>query len=187
MMSLSLIVGSGGALSHSPRRAQAALLMIDSFLPEGITRLAVDSIFMMPHLGVLTEVHEKAAQEVFEKDCLIPLGTSIAPVGLAKLDSKCLRVVFKPGKGNPVELNLKFGELKMLKLGVGQKAQIELHPERGFDVGEGPGKSHTAEITGGQVGVIIDCRGRPFQLPEDKSKRIESLKRWAKAIEMYPE
>jgi uncharacterized protein (TIGR01319 family) len=37
MMSLSQIVGSGGALSHSPRRAQAAMLMLDAFQPEGIT------------------------------------------------------------------------------------------------------------------------------------------------------
>jgi hypothetical protein len=59
-------------------------MMIDSFLPEGVTRLAVDSIFMMPQLGVLTEVQPKAATEVFEKDCLIHLGTCVAPVGTTK-------------------------------------------------------------------------------------------------------
>ena len=53
-------------------------------------------------------------------------------------------------------------------------------------MGEGSGKSVTSDIQGGQVGVIIDCRGRPFVLPEDKTKRIEALNRWAKAIDMYP-
>ena len=68
-----MLVGSGGVLSHAPRRNQAALMAIDAFLPEGFTRLAVDSIFMMPQLGVLAEVHKAAATEVFKKDCLIHL------------------------------------------------------------------------------------------------------------------
>ena len=67
LMNLDLLVGSGGVLSHAPRREQAARLLIDAFLPEGITRLAVDSIFMMPQLGVLSTIHEQAAIEVFEK------------------------------------------------------------------------------------------------------------------------
>ncbi|MEO8551008.1 MAG: glutamate mutase L, partial [Kofleriaceae bacterium] len=50
MMKLDLLVGSGGVLSHAPRRVQAMLMMIDAFEVEGVTELAVDSIFMMPHL-----------------------------------------------------------------------------------------------------------------------------------------
>ncbi|MGB9590775.1 MAG: glutamate mutase L, partial [Candidatus Hydrothermia bacterium] len=61
MMTLNLLIGSGGVLSHAPRRSQAALMLLDSFQPEGVTFLAVDSIFMMPHLGVLSTVHEQAA------------------------------------------------------------------------------------------------------------------------------
>ncbi|MBN2379200.1 glutamate mutase L [candidate division WOR-3 bacterium] len=186
LMSLSLVVGSGGALSHSPRRVQAAMLMLDAFQPEGITQLAVDSIFMMPHLGVLTEVNEHAAQEVFEKDCLIYLGTAIAPVGQAKPDTKCLKVIFKPEKGKEQELSLKFGEIKRLNLGIDERAMVELQPERGFDLGEGSGKNIAREIIGGQVGVIIDCRGRPLTLPEEESRRIELLNRWAESTGMYP-
>src|SRR5690606_24664968 len=52
MMSLDLLVGSGGVLSHAPRRSQSMMMMIDAFQVEGVTELAVDSIFMMPHLGV---------------------------------------------------------------------------------------------------------------------------------------
>jgi uncharacterized protein (TIGR01319 family) len=49
---LDLVIGSGGVLSHAPKRTQAALMMLDGFELEGVTALAVDSIFMMPHLGV---------------------------------------------------------------------------------------------------------------------------------------
>ena len=89
---LDLIVGSGGVLSHAPRREQSAKMLIDSFLPEGITSLAVDSIFMMPQLGAMANIDIKelaeeariAALEVFEKDCLIRLGTCIAPTCLSR-------------------------------------------------------------------------------------------------------
>ncbi|HRY61481.1 MAG TPA: glutamate mutase L, partial [Candidatus Fermentibacter sp.] len=37
MMQLDLLIGSGGVLSHAPRRSQAAMMLIDSFVPEGIT------------------------------------------------------------------------------------------------------------------------------------------------------
>ena len=48
MMALDMLVGSGGVLSHAPRREQSCAMLIDAFQPEGVTRLAVDSIFMMP-------------------------------------------------------------------------------------------------------------------------------------------
>ena len=89
---LNLLVGSGGVLSHAPRRVQSALMMLDAFLPEGITELAVDSIFMMPQLGVLSTVHPIAASQVFEKDCLIRFGSSVAPVGPGKEGQTALKV-----------------------------------------------------------------------------------------------
>jgi len=187
LMSLNLIIGSGGALSHSPRRHQAALMTIDAFLPEGITRLAVDSIFMMPHLGVLSTVHEKSATEVFNKDCLIPLGFCIAPLGVGKEGQKVITIKFQRKDEKPKEVVVKFGEIKLLPLSQHEEAKIMLHPEKGFDVGEGRGKSLEATVFGGVVGLVIDCRGRPFNLPENKGKRMEKLNEWFAAMNLYPE
>src|SRR5262249_42411308 len=39
LLELDLLVGSGGVLSHAPRRVQAAAMLIDAFLPEGLTHL----------------------------------------------------------------------------------------------------------------------------------------------------
>jgi hypothetical protein len=188
MMSLNLIIGSGGILSHAPRRVQSALMTIDAFLPEGVTRLAVDSIFMMPHLGVLTEVHPEAAYEVFEKDCLVHLGTCIAPVGEGKVGQKCMSVRITMPGGRIEERALTFGDLQLIPLGVGQTAVAEITPERNFDCGLGRGKRmENVQLEGGMVGIIIDCRGRrPFVLPEDKNERIAALNRWAQALKVYP-
>ena len=105
-----MIVGSGGVLSHAPRREQACKMLVDSFLPEGITQLAVDSIFMMPQLGVLSSIHEKAAIEVFNKDCLIHLGTCIAPLGEGKDGDVMMDYSFKVD-GKDIQGKLKHGEL----------------------------------------------------------------------------
>ena len=186
LMALNLLIGSGGILSHAPRRNQSALMMIDAFLPQGITKLAVDSIFMMPHLGVLSTVHEQSATEVFNKDCLVPLGYCIAPVGEGREGVNVLKVKIEDEKGT-TEKTIKFGEVELIPLPVDKKIKIILHPERGFDVGNGKGKVVDTVLQGGVVGIIIDCRGRPFILPEDKKKRIELFNKWFKAVNMYPD
>lgn len=187
LMALNLIIGSGGALSHSPRRNQAALMTIDAFLPEGMTRLAVDSIFMMPHLGVLSTVHEKSATEVFNKDCLIPLGSCIAPLGVGKEGQIALTIKLERKDKKPEDLVVKFGEIKLLPLAQREEAKAILQPGKGFDIGEGRGKSLEATVFGGIVGLVIDCRGRPFNLPENKGKRMEKLNEWFTAMNLYPE
>ena len=182
MMSLNLVVGSGGALSHAPRRVQSALMMIDAFEVQGITRLAVDSIFMMPHLGVLSTVHERSATEVFEKDCLIRLGTSIVPVGTSAKEGQVVVTVNIGDKTYQV----KYGEMKLIPLGLGETVEAEIIPAKGFDVGAGKGKPVTTKLEGGVVGIIIDGRGRPLTLPEDHGKRIAKLKEWFTELDVYP-
>jgi len=183
MKALNLLIGSGGVLSHAPRRNQAALMMIDAFLPQAVTRLAVDSIFMMPHLGVLSTVHEPSATDVFDKDCLILLGTCVAPIGVSKEGANCLKLQIE---GDLNEYNVKFGDLLLIPLAPEKKVKAVMHPDKNFDAGGGKGKVFEAAISGGVVGLIIDCRGRPFTLPEEKNKRIEMLKKWFAAMNMYP-
>ncbi|RLC45933.1 MAG: methylaspartate mutase [Candidatus Coatesbacteria bacterium] len=187
MMGLDMLVGSGGILSHAPRRHQAALMSIDAFQPEGITRLAVDSIFMMPQLGVLSTLHEKAATEVFNKDCLIHLGTCIAPTGTGKPGAPCMQVSADLPNGEHREVSLSVGEMYLLKAAVGESARLKISPHKGFDVGAGPGKSLTVSVDGGVVGLILDARGRPIALPENKSERVRKLQEWQKALSVYPE
>lgn len=187
MMALDLLVGSGGVLSHAPRRHQAARMLIDAFLPEGVTQLAVDSIFMMPQLGVLSTVNEKAATEVFDKDCLIHLGTCVAPVGAAKPGRKVMDIVLTLADGNKVERELNQGELFLVPAAHEDRVRAVLRPVKGLDVGAGKGQELQTELRGGVVGLIFDGRGRqPFALPEDAT-RIAKLREWSLATAEYPE
>ncbi len=177
MMALDMIIGSGGVLSHAPKRAQAALMMMDAYQPEGVTMLAVDSIFMMPQLGVLSTVHPEAAAQVFDRDCLIRLGSCVAPVGQGKEGEPCLTIEYN-GKSE----TFRYGELRVLPLGVGETLQATLKPARGFDVGAGRGRPVEATLEGGVVGVVVDTRGRPLQLPADDATRRQKLIDWMTAL-----
>ena len=44
-----------------------------------------------------------------------------------------------------------------------------------------------AQIKGGIVGLVLDARGRPLQLPEESKMRVEQLKHWLKVLDVYPE
>jgi hypothetical protein len=184
-MALNLLVASGGVLSHAPRMVQTAMMLVDAFEPEGVTRLAKDSIFMMPHLGVLAQVHPRAAMEVFERDCLVYLGTCVAPRGAGKPEQPCCKYRLTGAIQDQGEL--KIGDLRRIPLADGQTVEAVLEPARGFDVGNGPGQPVTATLHGGTVGLILDARGRPLVLPSDRTECQRMVSQWNRAVEMYPE
>ncbi len=186
LMSLDLIIGSGGVLSHAPRRSQAALMLMDAFQPEGITGLAVDSIFMMPHLGVLSTVHEAAALEVFDRDCLIHLGTCVAPVGTGQRGSQCATVTAKT-KGAVWTRDAVVGALTAISAGEADEVELEVAPSRGFDVGAGKGVPISRTVRTGPLGIILDGRGRPLDLPEETMERVGFLQDGHRALDVYPE
>jgi len=187
LMGLNMLIGSGGVLSHAPRRAQSALMMMDAFLPEGITLLTVDSIFMMPQLGVLAEVHPEAAAQVFEKDCLIYLGTCIAPTGPVKPGRRMAVGTITFADGRAQEFEIMQGTLRVIPLGVGEKATVRIKPDGKLDMGAGRGIELEKEVKGGVVGIILDGRGRkPFVMPESKDERISKLREWNQAMDIYP-
>ncbi|MEI7482912.1 MAG: glutamate mutase L [Elusimicrobiota bacterium] len=185
LMNLNYIIGSGGILAHSPRRTQSMLMMIDAYQPEGVTMIAVDSIFMMPHLGVLAQISEKAALDVFYNDCLVRLGTCLAPKGMGK-DGQVImdwEIIGEDGKRHSGEL--RFGDILHIPF-ESPKGRAIVKPAKGFDMGAGSGNKMEANIEGGVVGVVLDGRGRPFDLAKVPAKRIADLNKWYKAMDMYP-
>ncbi len=184
-MSLNLLVASGGVLSHAPRMHQTAMMLVDAFEPEGCTNLAKDSIFMMPHLGVLSAVHPDAAAEVFERDCLIYLGTCIAAKGLGKLGKPCFSWTLSGDVNASGTCN--FGDIELIEMGPDDKATISCEPAKGFDLGAGNGKKVEHEVRGGTVGVIIDGRGRPLGLPEERAQCQQTISQWVENMQLYPE
>lgn len=180
LWNLNMVVGSGGVLSHAPHRAQSALMMLDAYQPVGITMLAVDSIFMMPQLGILSTVHPQAAAQVFERDCLIKLGDSIAGVGPANATGTAFTVNM-----DGAEIAVQAGELKLVTLALGEKRTVTIQPGKGWNLGQGKNKTvENAVVEGGVVGLILDGRGRPLLLPQTDATRTAKLNEWLRAMSL---
>ncbi len=186
LLKLDLIVGSGGILSHAPRRIQSMLMMVDAYEPLGVTTLSVDSIFMMPHLGVLSTVNEQAATDVFIRDCMVYLGTCIAPIGQGKDGERCADYEIALPDGRIEKGQLAFGDLKLFALTREQQATVTMQPAKQVDLGNGPGQPFTKTVKGGVVGLMLDGRGRPLQLPGEQAARVAMLTRWYQAVGLYP-
>jgi uncharacterized protein (TIGR01319 family) len=191
MLRIDWIGGTGGLLSHAPRRVQSAMVLIDGFEAEGITKLFQDSVFMIPHLGVLSTVHPKASLEVFGKDCLVRLGTCITFTGkLTEADhgKKIGDVTMKMPNGEVIEKEVQYGTIQRIKLGENEVADVDVRPNSPFRISAqtGAGRRCTSKIEGGVVGVLIDARGRPIDLPQDDEARRKRLLEWFKALDAYP-
>ncbi|HLG44469.1 MAG TPA: methylaspartate mutase, partial [Nitrospirales bacterium] len=68
----------------------------------------------------------------------------------------------------------------------GEEAAVSITPARSVDVGAGKGVPVERRARGGVVGLVLDGRGRPLQLPPKESERVRALKEWHKALNLYP-
>jgi len=187
MMNIDICAGTGGLLSHAPRRIQSMLILTDAWQTEGVTRMMQDSVFMMPHLGVVSTVYRDAAWSIFDKDCLVRLGTSIAASGQAKFGQSVMDLTIEMPNGTVLEEKMNLGDLKLIPLTAEQEAKVHVEPANQYDVGAGPGQELDAVVQGGIAGLLLDARGRPLYFPSDDQKRKEILLKWFKAVDLYDE
>lgn len=174
------IIAGGGALSRAPRPGYAALILLDSLQPIGITTLVLDPYSLVPALGAAAGVVPMVAVQVLESGSFISLGTVVAPVGAGRAGRPVLRLRLDREDGSaPLEGEVRFGQLIVLPLGQGEHGRLTVRPERGFDVGfGGPGRAGAVRVSGGAVGLIVDARGRPLQLSKDGGRRREANQKW---------
>ena len=90
--------------------------------------------------------------------------------------------------GPPVVTEVPYGSLAVVPLLPGERAALTLWPDQGLDIGVGVGNAATPrfEIEGGAVGVIVDARGRPLELPTDADRRQARLLDWFQSTGAHP-
>ncbi|MEM2942650.1 MAG: hypothetical protein QXT81_04435 [Candidatus Bathyarchaeia archaeon] len=119
------------------------------------------------------------------------LGTCIAFSGkLTENDygKKVGEVTIKMPNGEVLERDVEYGTIQRIKLNEGEVAEVEIRPSSPFRVSAqtGVGRKFTTNVDGGVVGILIDARGRPIDLPQGDELRHKKLREWFSALEAYP-
>ena len=112
------------------------------------------------------------------------LGTCVAAKGDPKPGNTCFKYSISGDVSESRELG--WGEVRMIDLGIGSTAEVEVDPSREVDFGNGSGKSVKRTVKGGTVGIILDARGRPLTLPESPEERRDAVTRTIEAVDLYP-
>ena len=182
MPALDLILGAGGVISDGTSLGQSLLLLLDAIQPVGIMPVLLDQNNLLPLLGVAASRSHYLPVQVIESGAFIGLGTVVSVIASANYGDQVLRARLSYTDGTEARAEVKFGGLEILPLPNGQTARLSLQPLHRADAGLGPGKSGVVNVTGGALGVVIDARGRPLQLPTDPVRRRELMKRWSYAV-----
>lgn len=182
-----LIVG-GSFFSRWPDPADAFLALLDGLNPQpttGVVQVALDRDALLPLIGTLGAIEPDRAAELFEHDGLVDLGACVVVSCPAGDDVKG-ELTYQDGStrqftvtgGNLLRLPLATGErAAALTFATGGKVSIGRN-----GAGKGAKFEGDAAPHGGLVGLVIDARERPANLPRGEQERVERLTAWASAL-----
>lgn len=177
MMKTQVVLGRGRVFTQN-QTTEAAILLLDALQPQGVTEIMIDRLGVMPHLGMLLKESPQGAVQLLSRECLLKLGTCLAPKGRGNRSGVAMWIRMTKADGTTTEDEVSFGELRTLALGNGDKARLEVTPRRGLDIGRGNGRRLEVDVVGGELGLIVDARGRPLEVPAEK----HLLAKWGKSL-----
>ena len=182
--SIDLAVLSGRAARTIGRPIQAALLLINTLEPGGVTQLALDAPSALAMSGALLAAETPVAVE----SSLLHLGVSVAPRGQAKAGAPALVVDVRPKSGASIEREVSAGAMDVIQWTPGVPAEVRIWPQPKFDIGLGYGRPAQLKelIDPGVVGLIIDTRGRPLGSPDDPDERRARVEQYHRSLNAYP-
>jgi hypothetical protein len=173
-----LLLARGKVLAAAARPGHTIMMLLDALQPTGIFSIAVDRYGVLPAIGVLAPNEPLVAVQALEGGVLVDLGWVIAPAGRGQPGQPVMNVWMEGEHSGRVGAEVEYGSLEVLPLAPGERAELTVQPGRRFDVGYGPGKAQKLTVYGGAVGLVIDARGRPLQLPKEDAARQSLLRHW---------
>lgn len=172
------VIASGAVLTAAPTAGQALLILLDGLQPWREVRFVLDRQHILPLLGLLGEAEPLLPVHVLDSDAFVSLGTVVPVVSEESEGVLIASINVAMESGKAYEVDIPQGALRRLIIPPGEAVSLVLEPISGVDVGAGPGVSRKIKVRGGLLGVVIDARGRPLNLPKDDEARVERLRSW---------
>ncbi len=182
---MDIVLGTGGVLAHVAHPADAALILLDSLQPRGITSLVLDSAQIAGMLGNLAMISPDIAAALCSTDATpLLLGSVISAEGVAPDGELAVRVVLEFMDGRQEVAEVASGSLARLPVAPGEQALLSVYPAPTVDIGLGPGQlARSSEpVVGGALGLMVDARGRPLRLSPEPEIRVQQVRAWRAAM-----
>ena len=178
------ILAAGSVVTRAPTLGQALLILLDAIQPVGITTVILDQNNLLPALGAAASRNSLLPIQILESGAFLGLATMVAPFVNAHLGTPILQARLVYPNGNDSRIEVKQGALEVMPLPAGQSGRLFLQPLDRADLGFGPDHKGAdgIPVNGTALGLVIDARGRPLQLPKDAIRRCEIIKKWAWAL-----
>jgi hypothetical protein len=180
-----VLLATGGTLTNTPHPGHTALILLDAVQPRGITSLVMDAGRVATMLGSVASLSPDVAAQMTENDAMPSLlGTAVSTTGRPTEGQPAVRAFLEYEDGKKDSIEVAAGGLARLPVPHGRRALLSLYPSPEVDVGLGPGQQARASepVEGGALGLIIDARGRPFDLPTAPLERMARLREWRAAL-----
>ncbi|MFH2040282.1 MAG: glutamate mutase L [Chloroflexota bacterium] len=172
------ILVSGSAITNAATIGQGLLMILDGIQPVGTTTIILDQNHLLPGMGAAAGINPILPVQILESGAFMGLASLVAPISNVRLGTPILRGRLVTKEGTETKFEINQGTLDVLPLPGGQSGQLFLEPLHRSDVGFGPGRSGEVQVSGTQIGVVIDARGRPIQLSKENGRRFEMIKKW---------
>lgn len=187
------LIAGGGVLASAPQPGLALLTLLDALQPaasqkQPILDVHLDTLGLAQVSGALAASEPDAAVTVFDRDLRanVPLATCVVPLGDGRAGDVAVEVELSVVGGRSERRTVHHGEIVRLPLSQGRFAQLTMRPGSGVHIGQAGSGEEVAtdpgEIAGSVLGVVIDARGRPLQLPSDDRQRRARLMEWLVAL-----
>ncbi len=182
-----LVVGGGRLLAGSAHPADAAMILLDGLRPSGMTQLAIDPWGITGPLGGLPDEDVDEGLETLRDDLLVPLGTAVLSTGGQPGHVAFRARLHRPGWPDSPTVEVRAGSMAILPLERGAAGDLEIELERGVHVGPLARRNRLrAAVTGGAVGIILDARGDPIQLPARPGDARAMVESWRDTLRREP-
>lgn len=177
------IIVSGAVLTHAPNPGGVLLTLLDGLQPQGITTMVLDRHHLLPLLGKIGEAEPLLPVQVLASAAFENLATVISATSDLPQGKLALTVHVETESGKIYTVDVHQGSLRRLVIPTGEGAVLEFVPHQRVDIGfSGAGLGGRLKVTGGTLGVVIDARGRPVQLPDQPEERVERLQEWLRTL-----
>ena len=159
---------------------QGLMIALDSILPHGITTVLQDEQQLLTALGSLAPHEPLLPVQVMDAEVFTNLATIINVDTPTSEGQKVLQIEVNEGEKTPrLHHKIRMGDLKRIETLANNKTELYLAPEDESDVGMGvPGLGGWVTVLSSKVGVVVDARGRPLNLPLEEIARVETLHNW---------